>query len=349
MTTERDVTRDERLDRARDAYGSKAWAAALDLLVAADREAPLDLDGLELLGTSAHLVGRDDLAAQAGMRAFALGRGVAGVRTSREGWLLDGDGLRVPRRDCPGRGLVRPGRRAAREVRAGLRRVRLPAGSRSGLAQLEGTANRPAAFDTYQQVPVPSLSVLATRTWPYVRTPWTRRVVRSALGERDRGLRLLDEAMAGVTAGEVSPSVAGMVYCATIADCHAIFDMRRAQEWTIALTDWCATQPDLVFRGRCLIYRAELMRFHGDWTTAADEVRRARLALAGPPVNPALGEAHYEEAELHRVCGRFDEAERAYAAGSSLGRRPEPGLALLRLAQGRATSAHNIICRALED
>ena len=100
-----------------------------------------------------------------------------------------------------------------------------------------------------------------------------------------------------------------MVYCATIEDCYAIFDIRRAQEWTSALTDWCATHPDLVFRGRCLIYRAALMRFHGDWATAADEVQRARLVLAGPPVNPAIGEAHYEEAELHRVRGRFDEAE----------------------------------------
>ncbi len=169
------------------------------------------------------------------------------------------------------------------------------------------------------------------------------------MGERDRGIRLIDDAMVGVTAGEVSPSVAGMVYCATIEDCHSVFDMRRAQEWTTALTDWCATQPDLVFRGRCLIYRAELMRFHGDWSTAADEVQRARLVLAGPPVNPAIGEAHYEEAELHRVRGRFDEAERAYAEGSAFGRRPEPGLALLRLAQGRAASARSMIARALEE
>ena len=92
-----------------------------------------------------------------------------------------------------------------------------------------------------------------------------------------------------------------MVYCATIEACHAIFDMRRAQEWTTALTDWCERQPDIVFRGQCLVYRAELMRLHGDWTTAADEVQRARLVLAGPPVNPAIGEAHYEAAELHRL------------------------------------------------
>jgi DNA-binding CsgD family transcriptional regulator len=143
--------------------------------------------------------------------------------------------------------------------------------------------------------------------------------------------------------------VAGIVYCATVESCHAIFDMRRAHEWTAALDAWCAAQPDLVFRGQCLIYRAELMRFHGDWTTAADEVERARVVLAGPPVSPAIGEAHYEEAELHRVHGRFAEAERAYAEGSQFGRRPEPGLALLRLAQGRESAAHSVIVRALEE
>ena len=170
-----------------------------------------------------------------------------------------------------------------------------------------------------------------------------------ALGERDRGIRLLDEAMAAVTAGEVSPSVAGMVYCATIQDCYAIFDIRRAQEWTTALTDWCAAHPDLVFRGHCLIFRAELMRFHGDWTSAADEVQRARLVLAGPPINPAIADAHYEEAEQHRVRGSFEDAERLYAEASAFGHRREPGLALIRLAQGRAAAAHNMMARALEE
>ena len=73
------------------------------------------------------------------------------------------------------------------------------------------------------------------------------------------------------------------------------------------------------------------------------------LCLPAPPVSPAIGEAHYEEAELHRVRGWFDEAERAYAEGSAFGRRPEPGLALLRLAQGRADAARAMIARALEE
>ena len=72
MTTERQITRDELLERGRAAYNARAWSTAVELLLAADREAPLDLDELELLGESAHLVGRDDVAAQAGMRAPSM-------------------------------------------------------------------------------------------------------------------------------------------------------------------------------------------------------------------------------------------------------------------------------------
>ena len=345
MTTERHITRDELLDRARAAYDSMAWATALELLMAADRDAPLEIDGLELLAISAHLVGRDDISMQTGMRAFAVGAASGDFeRAARAGFWT---GMSFACRGDMAQAGAWFGRAAEVIEKSGRDCVEsgyllIPI----AIGQLEGHEPE-AAFETYQQV-----AAIAER-FGDVDLATFGRLGRGealiAMGERDRGIRLIDDAMVGVTAGEVSPSVAGIVYCATIEDCHAIFDMRRAQEWTTALTDWCATQPDLVFRGRCLIYRAELMRFHGDWSTAADEVQRARLVLAGPPVNPAIGEAHYEEAELHRVRGRFDEAERAYAEGSAFGRRPEPGLALLRLAQGRADAARAMIARALEE
>ena len=345
MTTERHITRDELLDRARAAYDSMAWSTALELLMAADREAPLEIDGLELLAISAHLVGRDDISMQTGMRAFAVGAASGDFeRAARAGFWT---GMSFAFRGEMAQAGAWFGRAAELIEKSGRDCVEsgyllIPI----ALGQLEGHEPE-AAFQTYQQI-----SAIAER-FGDVDLATFGRLGRGealiAMGERDRGIRLLDEAMVGVTAGEVSPSVAGMVYCATIEDCYAIFDIRRAQEWTTALTDWCAAHPDLVFRGRCLIYRAELMRFHGDWSTAADEVQRARLVLAGPPVNPAIGEAHYEEAELHRVRGRFDEAERAYAEGSAFGRRPEPGLALLRLAQGRAATARSMIARALEE
>ena len=346
MTTERQTTRDELLDGARAAYDSKAWSTAVELLMAADREAPLDLDGLELLGVSAHLVGRDDLAAQTGIRGFALGVKTGEFeRAARAGWWT---AMGFMYRGEIAQAGAWFGRAADLIEKSGRESVEsgyllIPV----GLGQLEVQHDPDAAFKTYQQI-----SAIAERFGDADLATFGR-LGRGesliAMGELDRGIRLLDEAMVGVTAGEVSPSVAGMVYCATIQDCYAIFDIRRAQEWTTALTEWCAAQPDLVFRGRCLIFRAELMRFHGDWATAADEVQRARLVLAGPPVNPAIADAHYEVAEQHRVRGAFEEAERAYAEGSAVGRRTEPGLALLRLAQGRNATARSMIVRALEE
>ena len=158
-----------------------------------------------------------------------------------------------------------------------------------------------------------------------------------------------DEAMVRIAGGAVRPMIAGIVYCGTIEACFATFDMRRAQEWTNALTAWWEAHPEVSqFRGQCLIYRAELMRLHGAWAAAMDEAERAREALSTPP-QPALGATLYEQAELHRHRGEFGPAEEAYREASRWGRHPEPGLALLRLAQGRHSAAAASIRRALQE
>jgi DNA-binding CsgD family transcriptional regulator len=158
---------------------------------------------------------------------------------------------------------------------------------------------------------------------------------------------MMDEAMVAVTAGEVSPVIAGVVYCSVISACFELFDIRRAQEWTEALNHWCASQPGVVaYRGECLVHRTEIMRLHGAWGDAADEARRACECLAG---RPALGAALYELGELHRVRGEFEKAEDAYRRAGESRRTAQPGLALLRLMQGRTDLAKAAISRVVAE
>jgi DNA-binding CsgD family transcriptional regulator len=169
-------------------------------------------------------------------------------------------------------------------------------------------------------------------------------------GEVEAGLTLLDEAMVAVSAGELSPIVSGLVYCGVILGCQAAYDPHRAHEWTTALSAWCEQQPDMVaFTGRCLTHRAELMWLHGAWPEALEEARRAGRRSAQGNNALAAGEALYVQGELLRLQGELAAAEQAYRAASRSGREPQPGLALLRLAQGATGAAAAAIRRALDE
>jgi len=330
------------LARAREAYARRSWLAASDALSRADAEKPLDAPDLQLLATCAYMLGREEewVAAherahrayldageieRAARAAFWIGLSLAlkGEIGPASGWfgrvqrLLDSHDS-----DCVERGfLLMPqaigmfeaGEFAASET-AAAEAVRLADrfGDRDLFAMAVSTQGQAIAFG----------------------------------GRVSEGLALLDESMVAVTTEDLSPVVAGIVYCAVILCCQQVFEVRRAREWTNALDRWCRQQPDLIaFTGRCLVHRAEVLQMSGSWSDALEEARRAGRRFVETR-SPAAGVALYREAELHRLRGELDDAEEDYRAASGAGWEPQPGLAQLRLAQGQGQAALVAIRRA---
>jgi DNA-binding NarL/FixJ family response regulator len=170
-----------------------------------------------------------------------------------------------------------------------------------------------------------------------------------AMGDSPAGIARLDNVMVSVTGGEVGPITSGIVYCAVVLECIRLFDFARAAEWTNALSTWCDSQPDLVpYRGQCLVHRSQLQQASGDWRNAIMTIESARRRLTDSP-HPALGLAYYQEAELHRLTGAFNEAEAAYLQANRHGYPPVPGVALLEFARGDTSAAAATIRRALQE
>ena len=332
------------LQRGRDLYARREWSGAHAEFAAADNETPLGPQDLERLAAAAYLSGKDAASTATWTRAYhafldrgeregaarcafwqAFGHLNRGEMAPGAAWLARAQHvLDEGACDCAVRGyLLLP--QAIRQVSGD------PAGAYETFCQAAEIGAR------YRD---PDLAALACHGRG-------RALIR--LGKTAEGVALLDEAMVAVTAGEVSPIVAGDAYCSVIEGCQEIFDVRRAQEWTSALSAWCASQPELVlYRGQCLVRRAELLQLHGGWAEAMDEAQRACEHLSQPP-QPALGAAFYQRAELHRVRGEFEEAEAAYRRASESGRKPQPGLSQLRLAQGQVATAAAAIRIALEE
>ncbi|WP_242336195.1 MULTISPECIES: helix-turn-helix transcriptional regulator [unclassified Anaeromyxobacter] len=157
-------------------------------------------------------------------------------------------------------------------------------------------------------------------------------------GRVKEGLALLDETMLAVTSGELSPIPTGLLYCSIVECCRSVHALERAREWTAALARWCDGQPEMVsFTGACRVHRAEVLQLGGDWSAAIDEARRARERAATD--RPSAAEAAYQLGEISRLRGEQAAAEAWFLSANEEGREPQPGLALLRLAQGRVGAA----------
>ena len=330
------------------AVSDRLWARAAAVYMRADAERPLSPAELERWGLAAFLTGRDADSDSARERAhhgylaagdvegaarvgfwLALTLTLRGEQARAGGWfaraqtLLDEHGLS----DSVWQLFLRLSR--------GMQ-VLFAGDAELAVAEFERILADAARYDH------PDLYVL-------VRNGHGQALV--ATGRIDAGLRRLDEVMVAVTSNDaVSPQVVGLMYCAVVETCRRCFDLRRAREWTDALSRWCARQPDLVpYRGQCLVHRAEVLQLHGFWTDAREEVERVFGQLGEEPTDVAAGMAHYQRGELHRLRGETDAAEECYRRAARCGRDPQPGMALLRLAQGRVDAARAAIRRILDE
>jgi DNA-binding CsgD family transcriptional regulator len=171
---------------------------------------------------------------------------------------------------------------------------------------------------------------------------------RIMIGEPEAGLILLDEVMVAVTAGEISPIPSGIVYCAVLQSCRLAFDLRRAEEWTRALDHWCRARPDMVaFSGQCQAQRAALFILHGAWGDAVAAAQAAQ-ERAERGDRDARFSAWYQDGEVQRLRGEPTRAESSYERAAETGWDPQPGLALLHLAQGRTEVAQSLIRGAVD-
>ncbi len=167
-------------------------------------------------------------------------------------------------------------------------------------------------------------------------------------GDIDAGLALLDEASASAMCGDLRPHSTGLVYCITISSCHDLGDVRRAAEWTETANRWC-DQLDLSgFPGACRIHRAEVMRLRGDWSAAEAQALAACEELRDFD-RSITASGYYEVAEIRRRRGDFAGAEEAYRTATELGGRSEPGLSLLRLAEGKVDAAFAGVVHSLRE
>lgn len=339
------MTDDTRIRTGRDAFARRAWSTAYEELTAADAARPLEPEDLERLATAAYLTGNDDASVQARTRAHAafVGRGDAKSAVRSAFW-LGFTMMEWPAHRAQAAGWIARAQRLLDETDddCAERGWMLCVAGRQRIGAGDVSAAREAFRDAAK---------LGGRLGDRDLVAMARHGEgRALLGMRqiEPGLALLDETMIAVTTGELSPIVAGVVYCSVISACQELFDLRRAQEWTAALRSWCESQPDLVpFRGYCLIRRSELMQLRGQWDEAVVEIERACNRLATDTSNPEAAAALYQRAELHRVRGELDDADEAYRLASQAGRNPQPGLALLRLAQGKTEAAATSIRVAL--
>ncbi len=323
------------------------WTKTYYRLLEADRENTLEPEELKTLALAAYLTGRDtesfqilerahkgylngEMLKEAVRCAFWLGLMLmnAGERARSSGWFARGERL------SNNNGMEESAEGALLHIPGALQAIAAGKAAEAGKI-FEGVIRTGERFQDS------TLKILG----------------RLGLGQAmvqqeavDQGIKLLDETMVTLETEEAFPLINGIVYCAVIETCRRVWDLERAQEWTSALSRWCEAQPDIVpFRGECMVRRAEIFQLHGEWPKALKETQEACALFTGGKGASAVGEAFYRHAELHRLAGDFEKAESSFNEAARRGRTPQPGLSLLRLAQGQKEAAEISIRNILRE
>ncbi|MEU4602034.1 LuxR C-terminal-related transcriptional regulator [Kribbella sp. NPDC023972] len=340
------------LERARRAFERRDWAVAYDRLTAADltegasRSAGLGAADLMALGTAAYLIGDHDACIRAFQRGYrlqvdqgdvpgavrfafwlAMVLSLRGEMAVASGWTARAERLLADHpEEVVERGYLR--------LHEFFRHL-----AQGDIAGAERTADEITTVGRRFADP----DLVAEGLICQGR-------LRVYQGRVPEGLALMDEAMVGVAAGEVSPIVAGNVYCAMIEGCQEVLDFDRASAWTTALTRWCDSQPDLVpYTGQCAVHRGQILRLHGAFGPALTEFDQACRRYAASGADAAAGLALSECGDILRVRGEYASAESVYERAATYGHEPQPGRALLLLARGRTPMAVAAIRRLLAE
>ena len=331
------------LSEGRAAFERRDWRLAFDELSAADADEPLGPEDLERLGEAARWSRRSAEMFDAFERAAAGYQGAGdacsaarvAVRLTVEHWSRNGDALaagwlaRADRMledhpDCRERGMV-------------LMCWAQAAIHGGDAATARGLSEQMVEFG--RQLGDRDIEALGRLLLGHSRL---------LEGEAEGGAALIDEAMAAALGGELELWTTGQIFCSTIFACRNRGDLARAGEWSFASLRWCERQSLSGFPGLCRFHRAEIMRFRGDLDRAerdADEAVEELLATAPRWAAWAL----HELGEIRRRRGDLAGAGDAFRRSVELGFNSQPGLALLRLDEGKPPAARRAIASALED
>jgi ATP/maltotriose-dependent transcriptional regulator MalT len=329
-------------DRARDAVRRESWAEAYEELRTLD-PAGMEPRDLENLADAAWWLSRSDESIAARQRAYA--GYVAAGEDPRAAW-------------CAGRLCIEHSLRGEPALAAGwlMRTQRLLRGQpervqhgylamvESNLARARGEtdealARAERATELGLRFGDPDLAAMGIHL---------HGLALIDAGRVAEGMALLGEAMTAVVAGELGTFFTGVVYCNAIAACLEVGDVGRLGEWNDAARQWCESlPPEAPFPAICRVNRAEAASLRGAWPEAEAEASRASRELRFSP--RAAARAFYETGEIRRRVGNLAGAEEAFARAHELGLQPQPGLALLRLAQGRPDAALRALRVAVAD